>query len=85
MAIERTFHCDGPAEPGSDEDRCPVHASTATPPPHLPVGIIEVRLRDSGGEEVHHFCGWDCLMKFAANQPIPERIDLDAGGSDAKT
>lgn len=70
MAIERTYYCDA-ADCGEGQ---PVHARTATPPPYLPVGIIEVRESSPGDEATLHFCGWDCLMKYAAAQPIPEVI-----------
>lgn len=77
MSIERTYYCDGPdcgSEPGDIENPC--HVTTATPPPHLPGGFIETREVESGKEFNHHFCGWDCLMKFAAKQPIPEVIEV---------
>lgn len=77
MAVERTIYCDGPG----CGDGQPVHASTATPAPYLAVGFIETRLREPGAEHTHHFCGWDCLMKFAAEMPLPERIEM--GGPDA--
>ncbi len=74
MSIERTYYCDGPAD--NDEGRCPRHATTATPPPHLPGGFIETRQRQDAGDELHHFCSWDCAMKYAAIQPIPEFHEL---------
>lgn len=74
MAIERTYYCEGP-DCGDAPEGDPCHATTATPPPHLPSGFIEVRATDPAGEDVHHFCSWPCLMKYAADQPIPERID----------
>lgn len=83
MSIERTYWCEGPScdiprdEPVADDDRKPAHATTATPPPHLPMGFIEVRQIDPAGEAVHHFCGWDCLMQFAAQVPLPTVISWD--------
>lgn len=85
MATERTYYCDGPPDPGSDEDRCLTHATTASPPPHLPRGIIEVREVCDQPEEPLHFCGWTCLMKYAANQPEPTVIPVGPiaeGGGD---
>lgn len=67
MSVDRIYYCEGPD--------CEAHAQTATPPPYLPISFIETRRRDPEGEEVHHFCGWDCLLKYAAAQPLPERID----------
>lgn len=66
--IERTYYCEGP--------ECEAHAATATPPPHLPMGFIAVRQRHNLGEREQHFCCWDCLLKFAARFPPPERIEL---------
>jgi hypothetical protein len=83
VAIERTYYCDGPdcgSEPGGIEN--PVHVTTATPPPYLPSGFIETREVCSGKEYSHYFCGWDCLMKFAAAQPVPEVIPFDGGGDE---
>lgn len=78
MAIERTYYCEGPdcgGEGGADsETTSPCHARTATPPPHLPSGFLEVRGREAGEDYVNHFCGWDCLMKYAAKQPLPTVI-----------
>lgn len=76
MAIERTYYCEGP-DCGDKPEGNPAHVTTATPPPHLPAGFIEARLRDPSGEAVHHFCSWPCVMKFAADQPVPERIEWD--------
>lgn len=74
MSIERTYYCESPD--------CEVHTATATAPPYVPMGFIETRQTDSTGEEVHHFCSWDCCMKFAAAQPMPEVISFPEEGSD---
>lgn len=73
VAIERTYYCESPDCGGGslDGDKPPAHCQTATPPPYLPPGFIEVRLRDDGEDAVHHFCCWDCLTKYAAAQPLP--------------
>lgn len=68
MAIDRTYYCEGPD--------CEAHARTGAPSPLLPVGFIEARHRVPGADEAHHFCSWDCVMKFAAGQPLREEIDV---------
>jgi hypothetical protein len=76
MSIERTYYCEGPDCP-EEEGQNPAHVVTATPPPYIPGGFIETRMMWAGqDEERHHFCSWPCLMKYAADQPIPERIDV---------
>lgn len=61
MSIERDFYCDGPD--------CEIHARSIAV--HPPAGFLTVR---EDGDLEHHFCGWDCLMKFAATKPLPEII-----------
>lgn len=78
MSVERTYYCEGPdcgRHGEQDRDEVPVHVKTASPPPYLPVGVIETRDRDPEGEQTHHFCSWDCVMKYAAAQPVPEVIE----------
>lgn len=67
MSVERIYRCDD----------CEGHAQTAMPPPHLPVSFIEVRRAEPDGEHRWHFCSWDCCMKFAAQQPLPEEVSGD--------
>ena len=74
MSIERTYHCDGPD--------CKHHWSDAanTQAP----GLLTVA--ESHQLEDLHFCGWDCLLKHAAQFPPPETIpfgDNDEPCSDA--
>lgn len=76
MSIERTYYCEGPG--CGDEEHGPCHGPTATPPPYLPGGFIETRQREDGKDALHHFCSWDCLMKYAAKQPIPEVISWES-------
>jgi hypothetical protein len=78
MAIERVYWCDNPscADQFPDDQDTPAHAKTASPPPHLPAGMLEVREGGPNGGSVHHFCGWECVMKFAATLPPPEIIPL---------
>ena len=75
MSIERTYYCEGPDCGGKadDPDGTPRHATTATPPPYLPMGFLRVEAQESENRVTHHFCGWDCVMKFAAKLP-PEEI-----------
>lgn len=69
MSIGYAYHCDGPD--------CETHiAPIATPPPYLPSPFMEVRYVEPDGQHAHHFCGWDCLMKYAAKQPLPEVFPL---------
>lgn len=69
MSIERTYFCEAPD--------CEHHVRTASPPPYLPHGTIETREVDDQGDVAHHFCSWDCLMKYAAEQPVPEVLGDD--------
>lgn len=70
MSIGRAFYCDGPD--------CEAHTGPiATPEPYLPYGFIETRQCHALGEDRNQFCSWGCLMKYAADQPIPEIIEAD--------
>lgn len=82
MAVDRVYYCESPDCHGGslDGDKPPANARTGSPPPYLPSGFIETREVGPSGETLHHFCSWDCCMKFAAAQPIPEIIEL--GGDD---
>lgn len=63
--IGYAYNCDGPD--------CETHtAPVATAPPYLPYGFIETRQTLPPSEDRHQFCSWECLMKFAADQPIPQ-------------
>lgn len=80
MSIERTYYCEGPdcgGEGGLRGGHTSAHCTTATPPPHLPSGFVEVREGGAGEPESHHFCGWECVMKYAAKLPPPEVISFD--------
>ncbi len=61
MAIERTYHCDGPD--------CEVHARTASAG-RLPKGFLKVS--DDG--HANHFCTWDCVLRFAAKMEPTEYV-----------
>jgi hypothetical protein len=72
MAIERIYYCDAPPsadQPSLDDgDRCPTHARTAGS--GLPMGFLKVT---AFGRPLH-FCSWDCVLRYAAEQPPVERI-----------
>ena len=53
MSIERTFFCDGP--------ECERHVRSATR--HSPFLTVTER-----SEATLHFCGWDCVLRYAAAQ-----------------
>lgn len=61
MSIERVYYCDGP--------ECENHARTAGDLP--PTSFLAVR---EDTDDSHHFCGWDCLLRFAAEKPPAEVI-----------
>lgn len=84
MSIERTYHCDGPDCPAPMDGETPRRARTVVPPPHLPTGTIETRQRDNGVDDLHHFCSWDCLMKFAAAKPAAEYHPFDPSDLEGK-
>jgi hypothetical protein len=72
VSIERTYYCDGPDCPAPMDGETPRCVRTTTPPPYLPIGTIETREQLHGEDALHHFCSWDCLMKFAAQKPATE-------------
>jgi hypothetical protein len=65
MSIEQVYICDW--------RECENHARTASE--SLPTAMIAVAEGDA--DRPHHFCGWDCLLKFAAEKPPEEEILLD--------
>lgn len=65
MAIERTFHCDGP--------ECEHHVRTVARRPQA--GFIFVTTNDSAA--TLHFCTWDCVLKYAATKPPVEYVALE--------
>lgn len=85
--IERTYYCDGPENtdiPGDSPqpDGCPHNVKAMMLDlAYLPGGVIETRQYVQGSVyETHHFCSWDCLLRFAAQQRPTEYI----GGDDEK-
>ena len=63
VTIERTFYCDGPD--------CERHARTLARRPLS--GFILVT---EDGAATLHFCGWDCVLKYAAAKPPEEVVPL---------
>jgi hypothetical protein len=74
MAISRIYYCDAPVSADRPnphgENRCPTHARTAGS--GLPMGFLKV----TGFGGPLHFCSWDCVLRYAAEQPPVERIDF---------
>lgn len=58
MSIERLFRCDGP--------ECERFVQTTRMHPELFITVSE------DGDELH-FCGWDCVLRFAATKE-PETV-----------
>jgi len=70
VAIEREFHCDGPG--------CVAHQRTTARVPRYWLVVTEA---DLGGGDERHFCGWECVLRFAAQLPPPEVIPAGGIGS----
>lgn len=75
MSIERTYYCDGPENqdiPGDEPqpDGCPHHVKALMiDEQYIPGGMLRVLRHVQGSlTEELHFCSWDCLMRYAANQ-----------------
>lgn len=63
MSIERVYYCDW--------RECEAHARTAGAlPPTTFLAVTEDTSRE------HHFCSWDCLLKFSAEKPPIETIPM---------
>ena len=65
MSIERVFYCDGP--------ECEGHVRTVSARPQA----VFVTVTESAGRSLH-FCGWDCILKYAAKKP-PREVVLPSG------
>ena len=74
MAIERIFHCDA--------EGCEGHIRTMAEFPSS--GFIRTYEQWPGFETEHHFCTWDCLLRFAAARPPLETITLGDEGDEAE-
>jgi hypothetical protein len=64
MSIERIFRCDW--------RECEGHIRTAMARPAN--GFITVTEQWPGRRATHHFCTWDCLLKFSAEKPPTEVV-----------
>jgi hypothetical protein len=62
MSIERVFYCDGPD--------CPGHVRTARLRPDGYITVTE------GTGRSQHFCTWDCVLRFAAEKPPTELVQV---------
>lgn len=68
MAVERIIYCEAPD--------CERHVRSATPPPYVPGGFLEIRKFGLPACGVWHFCGWDCVMRYAATKEPEEVIPV---------
>jgi hypothetical protein len=64
MAIERIFRCDGPD--------CERHVRTTGVRPPMFLIVAE------DADHELHFCGWDCILKYAAEKPPEEVVPFAA-------
>jgi hypothetical protein len=64
MSVERVFHC--------DERGCERHVRTIGTRPPMFITVAE------GADHELHFCGWDCLLRHAAEKPPAEVIPTEA-------
>lgn len=71
MAIERTYHCDGPG--------CDCHATTAESS-RMAMGFLKI----TGDGPVKHFCSWDCVLKFAAKFEPTEIIPVGSNSDSSR-
>jgi hypothetical protein len=78
VSVVRTFHCDGPGCGGEDGPALNIETHGEQPPTFITVWENPGYAHEPRTE--HHFCCWDCCMKFAAQIPPPERILLDDEG-----
>jgi hypothetical protein len=58
MSIERIFYCDW--------RECERHVQTANPRASVFITVTE------GAGRSLHFCGWDCVLRHAAEKPPAE-------------
>jgi hypothetical protein len=66
MSIERIFHCDW--------SECEAHVRTVLARPAT--GFLTLTEQWPGRRATHHFCSWDCVMRFAAAKEPLELIEL---------
>lgn len=65
MATETVYHCEGPL--------CDAHQQSMQPAPIR--GWIQIRAGWEPGES-HDFCGWDCVLKYAAKFDPMEAVEF---------
>jgi hypothetical protein len=65
MSIERIFYCDW--------RECERHVHTASTRPETFITLSE------GHGPAQHYCGWDCVLKQAAEKPPAEVISVEDG------
>jgi hypothetical protein len=70
VSTEYRFRCDGPECERFHETNYPVSAAF----------ILVREPGDHGAATEHHFCSWDCVLRFAETFEPPE---VPAGGDDA--
>jgi hypothetical protein len=66
VSTERIYYCDGP--------ECERHVRTASRRPTSASGFVFV---SDGGSITLHFCGWDCVLKYAAMKPPEEVVSVE--------
>jgi hypothetical protein len=69
MSVERVHHCDGP--------ECQHHARVLAVLGRAPVGFMTVTAHE---EPDLHFCGWECVLRYAAQIEPDLVIGPDQGG-----
>lgn len=66
MSVERTFGCDGPG--------CLCNVTTQAERPPTFVTVFEEPGHPHERRHEHHFCSWDCVLKYAATFEPGETI-----------
>lgn len=72
MKLEGVIHCEGP--------ECQSHQHVGIPnmqAGRLPVGWVRASEYGDVGPAEFGFCGWNCLLKFAAKIEPPETVSWD--------
>lgn len=65
MTIEYIYHCDGPD--------CERHVQTRRDYALMFFTLIEHG--DSGNDQTLHFCGWDCILRYAGTKEPEEVVE----------
>lgn len=64
MSIERVYYCDW--------RECKAHVRTVSDHPPQPFLTVA-----GDADDTQHFCGWDCLLRFAGEKPPEITIPLE--------